>query len=153
MSFHQIPPTNKPRAFANVSKGECSGSPWHCLCQSTPRWPSPASCRQDPALGAVGRLCPYLLKTSWPQKPKGWLVLHRSSLSSLIYTQLDVAAGWVNSWFWNPQDFQAKVPWLWQASFSAPLPACIWCGSTSSLPGANSLCKGALSLLAGNREG
>lgn len=106
------------------------GSPWHRLCQPAPRWPNSASCRQDSALGAVGRLCPYLLRTSWPQKTKAGFAKdipnHSPHLSSPISKQLaGIAAGWANSWFWNPQDFPTKVPWLWQASLSAPLPAFI----------------------------
>lgn len=125
--------------------GNALGSPWHCLCQPAPRWPNSASCRQDPALGAVGRLHPYLPKTSRPQKTKAGFAEdipnHSPHLSSPISTQLaGIAAGWANSWFWNPQDFQAKVPRLWQASLSAPLPAFIWCGSKQPLQKGLYLC-------------
>lgn len=51
------------------------------------------------------------------------------------------------------QDHQMKVPRPWHASPSAPPHTFIQRGSAGSLPGAKSLCKGALSSLAGNLEG
>lgn len=135
VSSKSLPKTNAEHLLMWV-RGNALGSPWHCLCQPAPWWPNSAFCRQDPALGAVGRLCIHLLNTSPPQKNKGLVSFAKDSpnqsphLSSPIYIQLGgAAAGWVNSWVWNPQDFQAKVPWLWQASLPAPLPAFIWCGS------------------------
>jgi len=45
-----------------------------------------------------------------------------------------------------------KVPWPQHMSPSVPPHVFVCCGSTGTLPGANSLCKGALSLLPGNPE-
>lgn len=95
----------------------------------------------DPILQAgscprhCGQALPLPAENSCPQKTKGWLVLPRISqitaphLSSPIYTQLGgVAAGLIPG-FGIPRTFRQKVPWLWQALPSAPLPAFIWCGS------------------------
>lgn len=157
--YDEFPPNpshRQIRAFANVGKGECSGSPWHCLCQPAPWWPNSTSCRQDPALGAVGRLRPYLLKTSCPPKDKGLAGFAKDipnhsppSFQPHLYTTRRRCCR-VNSWFWNPQDFQAKGPMAVAgiALCSSPCFYLVW-----EQTGTNSLCKGTLSLLAGNREG
>lgn len=134
--FPPNPSHRQPRAFANISMGERSGI---TLALPVP----PCSMMAQFGIlqaGSCSRCCgqaPPLPAENFPAPKKKGLAgfakdipNHSPHLSSPISTQpAGVAAGWANSWFWNPQDFQAKVPWLWQASLSAPLPAFIWCES------------------------
>lgn len=170
MSFLQIPPTDKPTAFANVSKGNgwdhlqhcsakgqiqhCAGRFLQCLVFGT-------------AAGRAGQVLPQLTPFQpLPQNPKAQLLAkhipnHGPCPSSPIYAQeaggtgsrlIQLQVG-LTPIFEAFQGGKMKVLWPWHASPSAPPRAFIQHRSTRTLKRANSFCKAALSLLAGALEG
>lgn len=135
LSSKSLPKTN-PEHLLMWVRGNALSSPWHPTVPSCSKVAQFCILQAGSCSGCCGQaLHPPAEYFSVP-KNKGLTSFakdipnHSPHLSSPIYIQLGgVAARWVNSWFRNPQDFQAKVPGLWQASLSAPLPACICCGS------------------------